>query len=192
MNPIRIKRSDVVGNKPPVLAFGETAINTADKVLYVGDNASNVIELSGMHTAQLIDRKPLGTNGGTNRKKVWNVRALNTIVYDSLGIVQIIGDDFKLVKGTYFIQISAPVNEVGLHKLRIWNEVTNTLVAEGQNAKSKKSSFAQLSCIINTDGTDLFELQHYTEEREKRYGLGIASNLGSYECYTIITIFKVL
>jgi len=189
---IRTKRSIIDGYTPNSLKLGEMAVNTVNKRMFIGDG-TNVVELTSdiCQFSSVVDKRSLGIHGGTNREKHWNVRTLTTIEHNKNTNVTLVGDDFRLKSGTYYIQIAAPVEEVGEHKLRIWNETTNSLVYEGQNHKSKKYDTASLSCIMISNGIDLFEIQHYTEKEEEKHGLGKASNIGSFEIYTTMLVIRI-
>jgi len=43
----RLKKSSVIGVEPSSLTFGELAVNTADKVLFVGGPTSQVVKITG-------------------------------------------------------------------------------------------------------------------------------------------------
>jgi len=186
---LTVKRSSVAGTIPSVLKNGELAVNTADGKLFVGDGTT-VIDLTEIDHATIQDQRPLGEDGGTSFDKKWNVRTVNTIVHGD-NIVSLVGDDFKLIPGEYLIEITAPVEEADEHKLRLFNETQGFTVIEGPNFRTEKVGFARCCGTVVSNGTDLFEIQHYTKKGEDRHGLGKAMKVGSFEVYTEVSIIKV-
>ena len=72
---------------------------TSDSTLFVPTN---------QQVALIVDQKPSGTNGGSSVSG-WQVRDLNTEVYDDDGLVSVLGDNgFRLQPGEYQIEWSAP------------------------------------------------------------------------------------
>jgi len=132
----------------------------------------------------ISDTRQSGQDGGTTLSDRWNVRTLNKIDYEgSSNPLRLVGDDFILAKGSYEISIEAVAEKVGSHKLRVWEETSNTLIAEGISQHSDGDSIAKLKCMLVSDGTQKFEIQHYTEKRNKRSGFGKASKVGLVEVY---------
>jgi len=148
--------------------------------------------LSGLEFSLVQDIRQLGEHGGTSRKKKWNVRSLNTISYDPYSNVTLIKDDIVLKSGIYKIQVTAPAKDVELHKLRVYNETTSHIEFEGIALKSgENGSVISVTGVVTSNGTDLYEIHHYTEKKRERDGLGDAGNLGNFEIYTVVEITKI-
>jgi len=104
----------------------------------------------------------------------------------------LIGDDIILKSGTYKLQVTAPAKDVELHKLRVYNETTSSVEFEGIALKSGEiSSYISAVGVITSNGTDLYEIHHYTKKKRERDGLGDAAELGNSEIYTTVEITKI-
>jgi len=188
----------VPGNTPTNLKLGELAANIPDKKIWIGDSVNSAIKLfdgfatSNIEYSLVQDVRQLGEDGGTSREKKWNVRALNTISHDAFNNVSLVGDDFVLSAGLYRILVTAPVKDVEMHKLRIYNETASAVEFEGCAIKSGESgTIASAVGTIVSNGSDLYEIHHYTEKKQERDGLGDAANLGFNEIYTNVEIIKI-
>jgi len=191
LNTIRIKRSNTVSRKPVNLKWGELAVNTNDSKLFVG-GINSVQELTlNNPSCFVVDSKPLGEHGGTTREKKWNVRTVTDILHDDYSVCKLTGDDFILQKGTYIIDINASVYKVNKHKLRLVNETSGVTVLEGISDDSERGGGGTLKGVLTSNGSDLFEIQHYTEKKKERYGFGKASKVGSSEIYLTMFILKI-
>lgn len=191
MNTIRLKRSNTNGKIPATLKSGELAINTADCKLFVG-GINTVQELTlNNPCCYVVDSRKLGEHGGTSREKKWSVRTLTDMLSDDYNICTLVGDDFVLQKGVYYIDVRASAYKVYEHKLRIVNETTSMTVLEGLSDDSESGGVGTVSGVVTSNGTDLFEVQHYTSEKRERYGFGKASNVGNSEIYLTMFILKV-
>jgi len=138
------------------------------------------------------DVRPLGEHGGTSRKKKWNVRVLNEITFDPHNNVTLSGDDFLLVAGTYKITVKCPADHVDQHKVRLVNETTDTCEFEGVSLKTEEGiGIAEAVGIVVSDGTGIYEVQHYTKKKKEEEGLGEAMNIGDSEVYTVVEIERI-
>jgi len=191
LNTIRIKRSSTVGSVPVSLQWGELAINTTDNKLFVGGN--NIVQELTLNNPScfVVDSRKLGEHGGTAREKKWCVRTLTNILNDDYNVCTLIGDDFILKKGIYYVDVRAAVYKVNEHKLRLVNETTNKTVLEGLSSDAESGGVGTLCGVVHSNGTDLFEIQHYTSKKRERYGFGRASDVGSSEIYLTMFIIKI-
>lgn len=64
--------------------------------------------------AHICDEKPAGTTGGTFTTGVWNIRALNTVKADNIGVT-LAADTITMPAGNYFCDIYVPAAGQGIN-----------------------------------------------------------------------------
>ncbi len=151
------------------------------------DDALDELAAARTSYALLRDEKATTVDGGASSAATWNARDLNTEVYDNKNIVTIASDQFTPIAGEYKITVAAPANNVGAHKLRLFNVTGVASVDEGQNAQSSTGDTTQTHAHFKTfftaNGTDAYRIDHYTNSAKATNGLGIAVSDGSNEVY---------
>jgi len=172
--------------------FSPTIVRTVSAVNSVNGKTGDVFIHMDVEYSLIQDIKPSDSHGGTSRKRKWNVRELNTITSDLHSNVSLLKDDIILSAGTYRIHIGAPAKDVEIHKLRLYNETSSRVEFEGIALKSEgNSSYVSAAGVVVSNGTDLYEVQHYTEKKREKDGLGDAVKLGNNEVYTSVEIVKI-
>ena len=145
--------------------------------------------------AILSDEKATTTDGGGSSATTWNARDLNTEVADPDSIVTIASNQFTPIAGTYLYLAIASAYKVGTHRLRLYNATQTASVKEGLAAKSSTgdntASSASIDGVFTANGTDAYEIDHYTEVAQATDGLGAATNDGSNETYLFIRLEKI-
>lgn len=184
-------------------AIGSLWIDTTNDNIYratdVSVGAANWEQLngaagSGISYATLRDEKATTTAGGGASATTWNPRDLNTEVYDADNIVSISSNQFTPIAGTYILWASAPANEVNGHRLRLYNATGTASVEEGLNAATNANvvtPIAHLNCIFTANGTDAYQIDHYTGGAKASTGLGLNVSDGSNEVYLTIRLEKI-
>jgi len=158
--------------------------------------------------AVICDRKATTEDGGTFTSGDWYTRDLNTTIFDPDSIATVASNQFTLGVGTYVIEFSAPVYDVGFHQARLYNVTAGATVAanNGNNEAIAGNGISQalytnttyFSTSIATgigrvkvlSGTRTFEVQHKCSNTKGTYGFGRASDMGEDEIYTVVKIYK--
>lgn len=139
----------------------------------------------------LKDVKPVGTNGGTFTKNIWQTRDLNHIE----GVVDFVtleDNQFTLKEGKYSITSRAPAFDVRNHQTRLMN-ITDNIETIGSCSYSWKGSvsLSEIYQIIEINAPKTFEIQHICSETNSGTGFGVASGFDTEEIYTRVAIQKL-
>ena len=181
-----VRTFSFIGDATGTLTFDGSANPTAN------------ITVPSKPRAIIVDKKTVGTAGGTFTMTGWRTRDLNTILTDSGSIVSSLANNqFTLPPGTYDIKCKAPAYYVGLHACRLRNITAGTTAAVGTTENtSTNSNSVQTSSYIDTRITiavsTTFELQHYAKSRsQSTTGLGSPANIDQDEVYSVVDITKI-
>lgn len=192
---------DVLTTKGDILTY-----DTANARLAVGSNGEMLMADSGETTgldwqpgpswfAILKDVKATTTDGGSASAATWNVRDLNTESSDVRGIVSLSSNRFTPISGTYKLKASAPAFDVGLHRLGLYNQTQTSYVEKDQGAEANTgnndNTLAHLTTVFTANGTDAYEIHHYTTSSKSGNGLGKAVNDGANEVYLVVELTMV-
>jgi len=142
------------------------------------------------HFAIIRDEKTSGTDGGSSSATTWNVRDLNTEASDLKSLVTISTNQFTPIAGNYYLRASAPAFKVNGHRLAIYNVTGTAYVDYGASTYNASGNNVQTRALMETyftaNGTDAYELRHYTAGAQATTGLGNATSDGSTEIYAMI------
>ena len=148
--------------------------------------------------ALLEDQKAGGTHGGTATQGTWQLRDINTVVADTIG-VSLANNSFTLPAGTYRIKAKVPGLHVDRHMARLINITTGEVVAYGTSEYSDEtpahgttSSLIE-TCVTLTSST-VFEVHHQVGQTNTNVGLGLACGTVlniEYETYTRVSIERI-
>jgi hypothetical protein len=153
-------------------------------------------ELGGGWDVILEDRKSSGVGGGTPVTGSWQVRVLNTIVYNNGVLISLSNNQFTLPAGTYCIDWDAPAHRSKRHKTRLYNSTNGTVVAYGTSESSSNNdgysnttnrSFG--TTVVTVTGNTAFRIEHRFEKSWSGNGLGHDTGFGT-EVYTRVRIKK--
>lgn len=174
-----------IGNFGVVLA----ASATPDAILFGGIPQQSVVS---QPYAQLRDEKAIGTDGGTSAADGYQTRDLNTEVVDVDNIVTLAANRFTPIAGVYYIRSSAPSHcDRSQSNLNNFTTATTILYGTSEYCTTASSSRSEVSGIFTANGTDEYEIRHYTETEVADSGLGVATNNGvDVEVYTIVELWK--
>jgi hypothetical protein len=169
------------------ITIGQSANNVT-----IGNYAGNVtigspgvpISILGtlMGIAYLRQEKPYTSNAGSNLANVVQVRVLNTI--DTYGNINcsLVGNQFTLGAGSYWMIASAPAFDTGRHRTFIYNVTDSTydLTGTSQYCEGREQTISILSGFITIASSKVFELQHYTQTLGgSGNGLGVGTTADS-------------
>lgn len=140
------------------------------------------------------DEKASGTDGGGSSAGTWNVRDLNTVKTNQITGASLASNQITLPAGTYRIRADAPAFQVRRHQIRLQNvtdtavEMVGTSEISGDSSVSTTRSFLTGRFTIAAEKT--FELQHWTQDAEATFGLGVETSSGEVEVYAEVWIEK--
>jgi len=145
------------------------------------------------------DQKAAGTNGGTFTAGAWQVRDINTEVFDAGGICSIASNRITLAAGTYECRIAAPAYRVGQHRAKLYNFTDSADVAEMYSntgftgdASQNVHDMAVITGKFTIAANKELEIQHYGTVTVATSGYGVAANIDSLgEIYTVCEFWKV-
>jgi hypothetical protein len=148
--------------------------------------------------AIIEEQKPNGTDAGLPSNGWNNVRKLNTLVVNTLGLSIPANGVFTLQPGTYYITGSAPAfYDVMRHRIRVYNVTASSTVLNGTNQYSggntlcDSRSFIEGVVVITTASS--MRMDHYIEYaggNTNRLGLE-STGSGLVEVYARITITRI-
>lgn len=143
---------------------------------------------------KLSDVKSNGTGGGASSAAAQNVRTLNTEI-DAGGHCILAANLFTLDAGIYDIDASSPAHGVNNHKIRLYNVSDLSIEIIGTSEHSSSSVNVQTRSFISgrfeIASAKQFRIDHYTQTAKTINGLGISTNSGDSEIYTIVELWKV-
>jgi len=137
-----------------------------------------------------------GTRAGASLAADWSVRTFNQIVNTGNAFYATDSNQITPDAGTYILFAICPAYKVGLHKARLKNVTAGNVTAYGSVAISPaaKNSMtnAYLLAVFAANGTDAYQVEHYTELAVASYGLGIDNSVPAIEeIYELIILINV-
>jgi hypothetical protein len=144
--------------------------------------------------AILQGHKATTVDGGGASATTWNIREITREASDVRGIVSIASNKFTPIAGTYLLQAHAPAYKVDKHRLGLWNDTDGSYVTNGKGPTSLANSSdaivttAHLAVIFTANGSDAYEIHHYTATARATDGLGVAADDGADEIYLEIIL----
>lgn len=146
--------------------------------------------------AVLQDQKANTTAGGTFTSGAWQIRTLNTEVFDPDAIVSLAVNVFTLIPGKYRIDWSCPAWRVDQNQSRLYNVTAAAVVAYGNNALTlsgggNTSSLSMGSAYVDINVNTQYRIEHRCQTTQLTSGCGNACSFGNIEVYTTVTITKI-
>ncbi len=182
---------------PPQLRIPCLSLNSGDSGLTASELALIVAPfVSAGPSAEIVDQKPQGTNGGTFTSGAWQTRDLNTINFDPFGIISgLAANQVTLDSGVWAILAIPPALSVNRHMSRIQNITLGTTITFGQSTDSGATQNVSISnaVVTLTDPLTVIEIQHQCAMNSANVGFGRAVNFaGAPELYTIVQFTKIV
>jgi hypothetical protein len=143
-----------------------------------------------LRIATLQDQKNTGVNGGASVAGVWTTRALNAIHSDPYDVItSLSGNLFTVEAGEYQIRVITPFHATLGTRTRIWDVTNDVLVGYSVSTYvfNQTNVYLYQTERIQPHKTTTYRLDYYTEQA-KSDGLGIATNTGDIEVYTVLDV----
>lgn len=145
----------------------------------------------------LVDQKANNTSGGSSGALAWTTRDLNTEVVDTQNACTLSANQFTLIAGTYRIEISSPFYRSDRVQTRLRNITDGSTTINGSSMFCDNAALAgQVTTVSRISGrftiasSKAFALQYWCGTAFATYGLGVETNSGEVETYSIISIIK--
>ena len=169
-----------------------SATGTASATTFLrGDNSWSASSGTIVKRAVICEQQASGVAGGTATSGSFQIRVLNTEIYDDIGI-SIATNVFTLPAGTFYIHWAAPARGVNSHMSRLY-DVTNSAVVEyGSTAldaaapydnQNTSIGYAKVTPSVATG----YRIEHQVYTTVASYGWGYPASY-SVEKYTIVEI----
>lgn len=156
------------------------------------------INVSPFPYIKVSEVESTGTNAGNNIINAWTNRVLNNKDNDTSSIASLSGNQISLPAGTYLCNISSPFYNIGGGiQLRLQNITASTTLILGQSSSMPNTSVGQevvpslLRGLFTLSSTSTVAVQYFTTSNIETNGLGLASNSGSNEVYSIAEFTKI-
>jgi hypothetical protein len=141
------------------------------------------------------DQKSSGTDGGTFTSGSFLIRTLNTVVTNTISGASLAANIITLPAGTYYIEASAPANQVNRHKAKLENhtDTADLLIGSSQYATGGTTvvSTSNVSGLFTLASGKGVKITHQCQTTKATDGLGIDNAFGVIEIYTDVRIWKV-
>ncbi len=183
--------------QPPQLRIPCLSLNSGASGLTIAQLAQLVAPfVTAGPSAEIIDQKAQGTNGGTFTSGAWQTRDLNVINFDPFSIISgLAADQVTLDSGIWSILALPPALSVNRHMSRIQNITLGTTITFGQSTDSGATQNVSISnaVVTLTDPLTVIEIQHQCGINGANTGFGRAVNFaGAPELYTIVQFTKLV
>lgn len=141
-------------------------------------------------SALYSDQKAFGTNGGTFTAGAWQTRDLNSEDYDGQNIGTLAANAVTLVAGTYLCIAFAAVNNVGIHRLRLYNVTDAAQALLGPVCITPTPG--QLMGVFTIAAEKAMRLDHYCTVTQADTGCGYPFNVaGNVETYAQVMFTRI-
>jgi hypothetical protein len=144
-----------------------------------------------LRIATMQDQKATGVDGGASVANTWTTRSLNAIHSDPYGIITSLSNNlFTVEAGEYQIRVISPFHSTTGTRTRIWDVTNNVLVGYSVSTYvyNQTNVYLYQTERIQPHKTTTYRLDYYTQQAKSPDGLGVATNTGDIEIYTILDV----
>jgi hypothetical protein len=140
---------------------------------------------------------PSGTNGGTITGSVWTVRALNTVLTNSISTASLSNKTVYLPAGKYFFEARASVYGASLQMIIVRELVSSNIVATGNACgivpgEGYSYMFQSVATGFVVAQTQIaLRIEQRSASTVTTSGLGKAAGFGIPEVYAELLVFKL-
>lgn len=167
------------------------ASNNNDTTIPTSAAVKGYVDGRGAPHAILEDQKASGTSGGSATSGSWLIRDLNTKVRDPSGIVSISANKFT-VSVDCWCEADAPLQEVNLNQIRIYNATDASVVAYGTSeyASGAYGGSSRSSVVGFLTAGKTYQIEYRCEASKATLGLGIGNGFGGTNVFTRVKIWR--
>ena len=143
--------------------------------------------------ATIQDQKATGVNGGASVATTWTPRTLNTIRSDPNGLIlDLSSNTFMVASGAYQVKVIAPFHSTTGTRLRLWDVTNNVLIGYSVSTYvyNQTNVYLYLDARIQPHKDNVYRLDYYCDTA-KVDGLGVATNTGDIEIYTVLEVTRL-
>ena len=139
--------------------------------------------------------RPSGVHDGGATAGSWITRVLNTVVENSLtGSLSTSTNAVTIPAGSYRVFARAPTQNASVHRCRLVEAGTSTVLAVGSVANSNYQTIGDsviFGAVITLAASKSVELQTRVSYTQAGYGLGQATGFGDVEIYSELIFERV-
>lgn len=172
-----------------------------DLELILDDIILSLNSSGGADYVKVSDVKPANTVGGTPVIGSWQTRIINTEDSDAGGICSVASNQITLAPGTYITRIASPFYGTQRTKIKLYNitDASDTLIGSshyaGYNTNIYHTSTSEAMALVSgkfiITAQKTFEVQYQCGRVLANNGLGVESNFGVVEVYTVAEFWRV-
>lgn len=143
--------------------------------------------------ATIQDQKATGVNGGASIAMTWTPRTLNTLRSDANGLIlDLSSNTFTVASGAYQVKVISPFHSTTGTRLRLWDVTNNVLIGYSVSTYvyNQTNVYLYLDARIQPHKDNVYRLDYYCDTA-KADGLGVATNTGDIEIYTVLEVTRL-
>ena len=132
-----------------------------------------------------------GTAGPSAASATWNIRVLNTVVYNTITGASLASNRITLPAGTYRVHAHSGCHDIDRQQSALYNVTDTAIEVLGNSSLAQNSDLTMQHSTVFGQFTiaaeKVFELHLYSEVA-KANGLGVAVSSGEVEVYAEVII----
>lgn len=146
---------------------------------------------TGVPNAIFADQKAINVAGGTFTAGSFQIRTLNTTIFNTIPGCSLASNQITLPAGNFYLEWTAPTsgNNAG-HISRLFNVTGATSVAQSDSNVGGTLSTSKGRAKISPSGSTVYRIEHFCNNTVTSNGFGQAANVtGTIEQYTVVAIW---
>lgn len=143
---------------------------------------------------KVSDVESAGTAGGTATTGSWTTRVLNTTDNDTQSISSLASNQITLPAGTYQVRVSSIMGGTTISRIRLQNITGASTLILGLSLSLNLSTMytpTLLAGQFTLSTSSALAVQYYASGSTNGNDLGLASNIGLSEVYTVAEFIKL-
>jgi hypothetical protein len=143
--------------------------------------------------ATIQDQKATGVSGGASIAMTWTPRTLNTLRSDPNGLIlDLSSNTFTVASGAYQVKVISPFHSTTGTRLRLWDVTNNVLIGYSVSTYvyNQTNVYLYLDARIQPHKDNVYRLDYYCDTA-RADGLGVATNTGDIEIYTVLEVTRL-
>jgi hypothetical protein len=143
--------------------------------------------------ATIQDQKATGVSGGASIATTWTPRTLNTLRSDPNSLIlDLSSNTFKVASGAYQVKVISPFHSTTGTRLRLWDVTNDVLIGYSVSTYvyNQTNVYLYLDARIQPHKDNVYRLDYYCDTA-KADGLGVATNTGDIEIYTVLEVTRL-